>query len=448
MRKLKDSQNAASRSKGHPGSRFSIILIGAFVLVYGGFLSPAGAVDGLRGKLIVGYQGWFGCPGDFAGNVHWQHWFFNDVPTADNLQVDLLPSTGRFSQADLFKTRMLLPNGAPVFLFSAQNKLIVEAHFQWMKNYAIDGAAIQRFVGPLANPEQKLRSDHVILNAKAGSEAAGRVFYICYDVSGANPKTVTAYIRKDWQTLVRDLEITSSPSYLFEGGKPVLQIWGFGFKDRPGAPHEVANLIYDLKNGLHGLRAASLIGGVPTHWRTLRGDSKTDPAWASVYRSYDVISPWSVGRFADDAGVDNFVRLHILPDIEETKRIGIGYMPVIFPGFSWYNLQNVRGHKKNAILNQVPRRCGDFLWHQVYDLLGSGVETIYAAMFDEVDEGTALFPIENNLPAGSHVVSMDQDGCALPDDWYLQITGWAARYLRSHKDPPKLLNQVLKDVSP
>ncbi|HEV2099596.1 MAG TPA: hypothetical protein VGR45_11810, partial [Stellaceae bacterium] len=32
------------------------------------------AASGLDGKIIVGYQGWFGCPGDFPGNTSWLHW--------------------------------------------------------------------------------------------------------------------------------------------------------------------------------------------------------------------------------------------------------------------------------------------------------------------------------------------------------------------------------------
>ena len=29
--------------------------------------------DGLAGKFIVGYQAWFGCPGDFGDNNDWIH---------------------------------------------------------------------------------------------------------------------------------------------------------------------------------------------------------------------------------------------------------------------------------------------------------------------------------------------------------------------------------------
>lgn len=316
-----------------------------------------------------------------------------------------------------------------------------------MAEHGIDGAAAQRFVGPLANPQKKQRSDHKIMNVRAAAEASGRVFFISYDVSGANPQTVVSDIRNDWQYLVNELKLTVSSSYLHVKNKPVLELWGFGFKDRPGTPDQVAALIRDLKDGRQELPAATLIGGVPTNWRILDGDSHTDPRWAQIYRSYDVISPWSVGRFGDVAGADTFVRVHVLPDLAEPKRLGIDYMPVIFPGFSWFNLQNGRGFKERAILNQIPRRCGNFLWHQVFNLLDVRVDMLYAAMFDEVDEGTALFPTEtreDKLPIRAHMVFLNQDGCFLPDDWYLRVTGQAAKYLRNREMPPKRLDSVMR----
>jgi len=189
----------------------------------------------------------------------------------------------------------------------------------------------------------------------------------------------------------------------------------------------------------------TLIGGVPTNWRALTKDSKSDPAWAQVYRSYDVISPWAVGRFTDDAGADSFLKTYVLPDMAETARLGIDYMPVIFAGFSASNRE--RAHGRQGILNQIPRRCGNFMWHQVWNLLRSRADMLYAAMFDEVDEGTALLPVEtrgDKLPVGSQMAYLDEDGCSLPDDWYLRVTGAAAGFVRRGQVPPPDLSAVIR----
>jgi hypothetical protein len=423
----------------------------AAVLFFIGYASSAEAVvsasTGLASKLIVGYQGWFGCPKDFEGNKAWQHWFVKEV-RPEFLTVDLLPSVRKINPEDLCDTGLLRSDWqGNIQLFSSQNSNVVSTHFRWMRDHGIDGAAAQRFVAELSDPMKKRRTDHVVGNVKAAAEANDRVFFIAYDISGTNPATVVNDIRLDWQHLVNDLKLTASPGYLHDHGKPVLELWGFGFGDRPAMPDEVAALVGDLKNGRNGLAAATLIGGVPTNWRTLTGDSKPDTAWANVYRSFDVISPWSVGRFADDAGADAFVRNFVLPDLAETRRLGLAYMPVIFPGFSWYNLMTNRNRPNQAVLNKIPRRCGQFLWRQAAGLLETHVDMLYVAMFDEVDEGTAVFPVEtrlDKLPMGANMVVLNQDGCALPDDWYLRVTGKAAEYLRNNKVPPRQLDTVLR----
>jgi hypothetical protein len=33
----------------------------------------------LEGRIILGYQGWNGCPKDFEDNKVWQHWFVMGV---------------------------------------------------------------------------------------------------------------------------------------------------------------------------------------------------------------------------------------------------------------------------------------------------------------------------------------------------------------------------------
>jgi len=423
---------------------------------FGGLLisSPVQAQGsaGLDGKIIVGYQGWFACPHDFSRGDGWHkggwdHWFSDGQPDASHVSVDMLPTLAGIDTLDQCDTDLKRPDGAPIRLYSSQNPRVVSAHFSWMAQHQIDGAAVQRFVSESRDPAKLARLDHLLENVRSASEKNGRVFYVTYDISGADPKTMSDDVRRDWKHLVDDLHLTSSSAYLRDNRRPVLELWGAGFGDRPFEADQVLKLIADLKGGRVGLSPVTLIGGVPTYWRTLTVDSRSDSAWTSVYRSFDVLSPWSVGRFADDAGADAFLRRVVLPDLAETHRLGIRYMPVIFPGFSWYNLQRMNGQEKLAIHNKIPRRCGNFLWRQASNLLTAKVTMLRAAMFDEVDEGTALFPVEtraDKLPVGAKMVYLNEDGCSLPSDWYLQVTGEIADFLHKGEIPPAHLDSVLR----
>ena len=405
--------------------------------------SDPGALDG---KLLVGYQGWFGCPGDFEDNKRWQHWF--EGPAGEGrFVVDQMPSLRGLRDEDLCETPLRRADGSALRLFSSQNANVVAAHFRWMREHAIDGAVVQRFVSELSDPAARRRSDNVLRNTRAAAEASGRVFFVSYDVSGAAPSSVAEEIRRDWKHVATGLQLAQSRGYLQHRGRPVVMLWGFGFTDRPGTPEQALALIADLQRGSDGLPAATVVGGVPAYWRTLSRDSKPEAAWARVYRAYDVVSPWSVGRFSDDAGAGAFLRNVVLPDIEEARRAGIGYLPVAFPGFSWANLMAVRGEKRGAQVNVIPRRCGDFLWGQLAGLLRSRVRSLYVAMFDELDEATALMPTEGRaeaLPRDAPMVHSRLDGCEVRDDAYLEISGMAGRYLRAGRDPPVNLREAAR----
>ena len=55
---------------------------------------------------------------------------------------------------------------------------------------------------------------------------------------------------------------------------------------------------------------------------------------------------------------------------------------------------------------------------------------IYVAMFNEVDEGTAIFKAAETqaaVPAQGHFLSLDADGEDVPSDWYLRVTGEIGR---------------------
>ena len=104
---------------------------------------------------------------------------------------------------------------------------------------------------------------------------------------------------------------------------------------------------------------------------------------------FDAIHPWPLGRYWDDASNDAYRAEGLAPDLELTRSRGQDYFAVVFPGFSWQNLWRNRG--EDWPLNLVPRRGGRFLWHQGFNLVDAGATTVYVAMFDEVDEGTAIF---------------------------------------------------------
>jgi hypothetical protein len=375
----------------------------------------------LSHKLMMGYQGWFACPGDGSALNGWQHWFSRQSPVATNLVVDFWPDVSELGPDELFSTGMTLPDGSPAKVFSAYNQTTVVRHFKWMKDNHLDGVFLQRFGSELPNSTLFAFRNKVTANVRAGAETYGRVFSIMYDISGMSASTLVSTLTNDWLYLVNTMGITNSPSYVRHKGKPVVVVWGFGFTDRPGTPQDAQTVIGFFKSA-----GCTVMGGVPTSWRTLNGDSQTNAAWATAYRSFDIISPWSVGRYSTTNQVDSFKANQILPDLTDTRSHGLDYMPVIFPGFSWHNLNG-------GTLNQIPRYGGAFYWRQVYDAVGAGCNMLYGAMFDEMNEGTSMLkmaPTANQLPAGASLVPLNIDGYSLPSDWYLQLANQAGKTLR------------------
>jgi len=334
------------------------------------------------------------------------------------LSVDMWPDVSELRPEERCATPLTLPDGHRAELYSAYNPATVQRHFQWMEEYGLPGVFLQRFTGSLGNPANLGFRDAVARNVQAAAESHGRVFAIMYDTSGHPPESLVEDVERDWKYLVDTLRVTESPRYLHHRGRPVLAIWGFGFSDRPSALEQAVELIDFFKNNPDPRYRVTLMGGVPARWRTLTRDAQRDQKWASVYRSFDIVSPWTVGRFKDARGIDRFYGTEVAADLVETRRLGIDYLPVVFPGFSWHNLKGA------APVNAIPRRGGRFYWRQVARALRAGNTMIYAAMFDEVDESTAMFkiaPSRREAPGDPPLVTLDADGEALPSDWYLRL---------------------------
>jgi hypothetical protein len=375
----------------------------------------------MENKLMMGYQGWFTCPGDGA-DTGWFHWFRNPTPSASSLRVDMWPDTSELTPDEHCRTQMQYPNGQPAYLYSAFNPEPVLKHFQWMSDYGIDGVFLQRFGTELLDPRYFNERNVVTQNVRAGAEAYGRVFAIMYDTSGMDSGNFVATIENDWRYMVDTMHITESAFYLHHNGKPMVAIWGLGFIEHPGTPQQAMELVDFFEHNPDPKYQATVLGGVPTWWRLLRNDSQTDPAWADLYCALDVISPWTVGRYSTDAEVDSYKTV-MQADMERATQCGAQYMPVVYPGTAFHN-------DSGTAFNLIPRRGENLYWRQVYNAVSIGVPMIYNAMFDEVDEDTAMYKIAatvNDQPTGVDLVSMDADGISLPNDWYLCLAGAATR---------------------
>ncbi|KAJ7651091.1 hypothetical protein FB45DRAFT_889608 [Roridomyces roridus] len=422
------------------------------------------AVQGtIHDKFLVGYQGWFTCGGDGPpigdGHHGWLHWVNEPIspPFHGRPNTDLWPDTTDYESSELYTVAGLAHrDGSPAKVFSSRDPRTVRRHFRWMAEHGVDGAFLQRFVGQV-DPEdegnrdvrfggtRRLR-DEIGQRVREAAEAEGRVWAVMYDVSGVPADKIARIISQDYAHLVHELRIFDSPAYLRERGRPVVGIWGFGLSDSPVSP-SIARAVFDTIRSQAG-QDVYIFAGTPSHWRTPgEGDAHADPQgeWARLWLggegAVDAISPWSVGRFGNAVEVEGWARERWGPDaerVDEYNQRGIGrrvdYVPVVLPGGSGFNLSEGKWG-----FNNIKRDGGKFLWSQIFAATRlKGVRTLYGAMWDEYDEGTAFLPVvpkKRLLPESERwpFLALDEDGYDLPPDWYMRIAGFAAEALRSER---------------
>lgn len=368
--------------------------------------SPVGDVVG---KLVAGYQGWFGCAGDASPFNSWRHWSATGAPAPNNQRFELWPDVREYTTT--FQTGYAnLGNGQPAKLFSSYTSQTVAKHLQWMQQYGIDCAALQRFGGALfTDPRDKKFKDDLAAKVRNSAEVYGRKFYIMYDISGWT--NFQSEIKTDWTNSMKTH--TASSAYAKQNGKPVVCIWGVGVSGRPGNAASWTDVINWFKG-----QNCYVIVGTPRGWRT-------DAANISAYNAANMITPWSVGTFSGTAGADAYVSV-LQADLAYCNAHGQDYQPVVFPGFAWSNWNG-------GARNQIPRLHGDFLWRQFANIRNQNIPSVYVAMFDEYDEATAIAKAaENNtqIPTNQYFLTLDADGTACSSDFYLRLTGDGAKMIK------------------
>lgn len=364
--------------------------------------------DTYTGLVMAGYQGWFGAPGDGckhneSQNTVWYHYRENEVfkPGVLNNSIDYWPDMTEYTVK--YDTEFKYPNGSTAQVYSAYDESSVLLHFKWMKDYGIDGVFMQRFVGEVINnPQGKDHFDTVLGHAMKGSNQYERAIAVMYDLGGYNtkdPRYNSDAIIADLTEINNKYHLTDRAAgqkfYLYENKRPLVALWGVGFPDKTPkyfSIDDVSNLIDRLNE-----MGFSVMLGVPTYWRAGGGDTVTPlTGLHAVIRKADVIMPWFVGRYGFN-NFDNF-KDQIAADIAWSKKEGVLYAPLCLPGASDLHMHPYYGPHEG-------RYGGQFFWNQLFHAISSGAQAIYIAMFDEIDEGTAIYKVLNqrNVPSNEPV---------------------------------------------
>jgi hypothetical protein len=414
--------------------------------------------------VLAGYQGWFATP---ANNIvkNWAHWCKRGEPSPGGYtSFELYPDLSEYKDEDLYQTRYAdLHGGVRSRLYDSDRDGVVGLHFKWMKEYGLDGIALQRFLSDIKNRVNRDWRNSTAVRVKNFSEIAGKSFYIMYDITGYKGRRLAQDILDDVDnSLKKKLKLLDSPGYARQNGRPVIAIWGLGFTHIPVEKEEAKRLIRELKES----RGYYVVGGVPYRWRL--GEVDSMPGWLDVYKLFNMLIPWSVGRYRLIQEVDEHSERIWKPDKEFCAAENIDLQRVIYPGFAWSNkkesidvereellsrhpsgTRSARKKKsgeaegeesishhlsgtRDAPQNEIPRLAGKFFWRQAYHVARLGTSA-FIAMFDEFDEGTVILKAAKSqagVPANQYFLTLDADETRLSSDFYLRLAAEAAKMIK------------------
>ncbi|KAI0899076.1 hypothetical protein F4806DRAFT_456608 [Annulohypoxylon nitens] len=364
----------------------------------------------LNGKLFVGYQAWFRKPLEDDGNSHWT----TDTPSLEvgHVGVDMIPNVTGYPSDCLFDTPFTLPSGGNAQFYTNDCEGIVDLHFKIMADNGISGAFMQRFYGYINEANGGWLN---ILNyTKTAAEKYGRGFVIEYDLNGAatSSTNVTSTYLADLAALSA---ITSSPAYMHHNGKPVIEIWGFGIVTEVTVDDGIA-IVTALKNA-----GWYVILGVQQAWHAELAANQPG-GYGPVYQLADMIQPWTVGAY-DINSYDSFHDgRQAVEDADALRDLGIESSIVVWPGGSSSNAN------PSETFDHFPRWNGTFYQKQLDGAVNLKPNFIFGAMFDEVNEGTAILPLLRNdeLPTNQRFLGIDND---MEPDAYVKMAGDAASKL-------------------
>ena len=377
----------------------------------------------LRGKVLCGYQGWFRCAGDASG-LGWIHWSRDARRiTPKTVSFEMWPDLAEYGPAERFAAPgFLYPGGRPAELFSSDNRATVLRHFRWMQSYGIDGVWPQHFVVDLpGSPGQNRYASRlrVLEHVRAAAAKTGRVWALAFDIAGMPPDHIFDVLTRNWRALV-DAGITSDARYLHEKQLPVVQVWGF-YHHTPsnsmsGRPGQSADRFFARVRSLSGLCRGR---------RRLELAAKSRSGLAKNAAAVGRIQPLERGQLSHRSRRCKTCVDQLLD--RRPPRMRAPRHALASGRLSRIQLEEFAAARPGLVT--IPRRRGEFLWEQFRELARLKVTEATVAMFDEVDEGTAIFKVTSSPPIQAEFVGLE----GLPSDWYLRLTGEGTKMLAGRR---------------
>ena len=413
-------------SKIYTVGRCLLMIGGAFLASVACASAQTADATTINNKVMAGYQGWFRTPGDVSGNTSWAHWF-TAAPSQSTEDFDSWPDlTGMPTSAQVTVPGFNFPDGSAATLYSGQNATAVLTHFQWMQAAGIDGVWVSEFESHL--PGGSNASDYpnvlnTLNNIRAAATSTGRTWALLYDTSGQSATSLATGIETQWENMVNS-GYTSDARYLHMNGLPVVMLFGFFPNDSNhilGDP-TVGNPLISFFHTT-GKYEAYVVGSGAWNWAT--GNS----AYQDELFTLNAYIPWNVGHttVASDGNIVSNDTTWA-SDYSTFKSQGVKYIPLVNPGTC-----SAGPPLTNCA---APRRNGYYLWEQFVDASNIGVgdiNTVFVAMYDEVNEGTAIMPITNTPPAQSPPFLTSPGD---PGNWYEELVVAGEGYLKNGQAVP------------
>jgi len=392
-------------------------------------------LNNLIGKGVTGYQAWFKAP-----NNNWHHWKSDGtdgIPGPGKVNVELWPSGWDeylANGASLHNTDFRMHDNNTGRLFNSHDRQVIRTHLKWMQEAGIDGAAIQRFFEetPAASSNTGSTPNSHLSTIRDAAEEFGRIFYVMYDMSASGRyqgPAVLQRIQQDWMYNVEN-KVVGSPNYAQAEGKPVVCLWGVHANESTdGNRYTKVETMIELVQWFRA-RGYYIIGGIPDDSFWNEGGNR-HPRGKEMYSSFDMISPWYIGRGINSIISGNNPRLTNGIDFctknprSWANNTPIAFMPTIWPGFAWTNMSGNTGQP-----NATPRNAGQHIWDQVRPYLNhesnsnNEIRSLYLAMFDEYDEGTNWMKAGVDffdIPLNQYFQTHSADGLWLSSDYYMRM---------------------------